>query len=116
MVFELPVAAARRQEDRVGVVERRGIGGPAVEVDVDARALEGGRRVDAVLEEEDVALVLVAVFRVGVERTGDEDDLLGPVGRRRRDERQDQREREQSHFPSGYKELSTASRRFWTCF
>ena len=85
MVLGLVVAAARRHEDRVGIVERRGIGGPAVEVGLDARALEGRRVLDAVTQEDDVALVLVGVLGMRVERTGDQDDLLCALlgGRRR---------------------------------
>jgi hypothetical protein len=76
VLIGLRLGTARRDEDRVGVVERGGIVGPSVEMDLDAEVLQAGRRHQAVLEQEHVLLVLVRSLRVGVERPGDEDDLL----------------------------------------
>jgi hypothetical protein len=101
VVFGFVVAAAGRHEDRVGVVERRGIGGPAVEVGLDAHALETG---DVSMQwRRRMMLRSYSWVSLGCESsgTGDEDDLLRAGVRLIGHAAQEQRQRrENNHLAS----------------
>ena len=43
-------------------------------------ALEIGRRIEEVLQQDDVLFVFVRLFRMAGDRSGDEDDFPGLVG------------------------------------
>ena len=81
MILFVAIGAVRSQEDGVGVIECRRVLRPAVKVGLDARfALEVGRRVEEVLEQDDVLFVFVGLFGMTGDRSGDEDDFPGWIG------------------------------------
>ena len=82
VILFLPVGAVRTQENRVGILERGGVVGPAFEMGFDPHpALQVRRSVEQMLEQDDALLVFVRLLRVTGNGARYENDLLGRVRR-----------------------------------
>jgi len=73
----LLVQPVGQQDDRVSVVQRRGVLRPAVEIRLGPYAFDVGGVVQALFEKIDVLLIFVGALAVAL-LAGDQDDLLDP--------------------------------------
>ena len=80
VIFFLAIRAVGGQEDRVGIVECRGVLGPGVKMRLDEHlALQIGRSVEQVFEQDDIFFVFVRLLRMAGNGSGDEHDFLRMV-------------------------------------